>query len=498
MRAKDEVLRVGIPWAKLRAHAPRGVVRVARAVTERLVASPKFEMYAISDPVFESNELLCEAAPLAEWLDRHPMRIPMPPVLGPIPIATPAPPALPPARVPPLARVQWACAVVLSELGLRRLLLPAWRRRLWVKRAIRKACRMLGLARPARAVWHALRGKPTPPPVALPAPVIELPPPLAVEVPPPPNEYISIRDLDVIVSFECFDAIWEWPVELFQTKLIGLYYDAIPFRIDEGENWDPGRYMRALGRMVARAHSIGCISQSALNDLASFFPSTRGRSWLWYLSADEERFLPASITTPTEAHPITQRPGRKIAMIGEIEPRKNQAGVFRACRLLGATDPDERLTLVLIGRKPARNPYQMLADEAGRFVDVVYTDYVPDEQIGDVLRACDVFVYPSLWEGFGIPVLEAMLAGVPVVCADLSSLPEVAGEHAFYCDPFDPESIAAAIRSALELEPDARAALVQNAREWVSRFSWDATAELLADAIVRVAGESTQPVRRAG
>ena len=94
-----------------------------------------------------------------------------------------------------------------------------------------------------------------------------------------------------------------------------------------------------------------------------------------------------------------------------------------------------------------------------------------------LLAGCDCFVYPSLWEGFGIPVLEAMSAGVPVVCSDTASLPEVAGAHAFYCDPYEPRSIAGAVNRVLELAPAERESRTAAARAWASRFTWDATAD---------------------
>jgi glycosyltransferase involved in cell wall biosynthesis len=107
-----------------------------------------------------------------------------------------------------------------------------------------------------------------------------------------------------------------------------------------------------------------------------------------------------------------------------------------------------------------------------------------------LLHGCDCFVYPSLWEGFGIPVLEAMSAGVPVVCSDLASLPEVAGPHAFYCDPYEPRTIAEAVSRALALPGAERESRVDAARTWASRFTWDATADRFHDIIREVARNS--------
>jgi glycosyltransferase involved in cell wall biosynthesis len=161
-------------------------------------------------------------------------------------------------------------------------------------------------------------------------------------------------------------------------------------------------------------------------------------------------------------------------MIGEIERRKNQAGVLRACQRLVADNPGEKITLVLIGKQAPTNPYEFLEKQARQFVNVEHLGYVPDHKIGDVLRSCDAFVYPSLWEGFGIPVLEAMSAGVPVVCSKNSSLTEVGAELAFYCDPYDPVSIAEAIGRAINMSAGQRQEWIREGRQRAAAFTWSA------------------------
>jgi glycosyltransferase involved in cell wall biosynthesis len=95
----------------------------------------------------------------------------------------------------------------------------------------------------------------------------------------------------------------------------------------------------------------------------------------------------------------------------------------------------------------------------------------------------DVFVFPSLLEGFGIPILEAMTARVPVVTSDLSALVEVAGNHAFLCDPYDPMSVAVAIQKAHSLPLGERRAFLENAARWASEYTWKRSADLLAPVI---------------
>jgi glycosyltransferase involved in cell wall biosynthesis len=95
---------------------------------------------------------------------------------------------------------------------------------------------------------------------------------------------------------------------------------------------------------------------------------------------------------------------------------------------------------------------------------------------------CELFAYPSLYEGFGLPVLEAMQAGAPVVCSRTSSLPEVGGDAVAYVDPLDPGDIAAALERLLR-DPEERRRLAQAGRQRSRGFSWDETARLTFEAL---------------
>jgi glycosyltransferase involved in cell wall biosynthesis len=282
----------------------------------------------------------------------------------------------------------------------------------------------------------------------------------------------SINDLDVILSFECYDPIWDWPTELHSCRMLGVFHDAVPFRIDEQD--DPSRYYRAVGKMLSRAHFIFCDSEASLDDLTTFFPGNASKSCVLHLGHDRHRFLPGQECD--DRSQVAGQPsgnGRTIAMIGELEPRKNQAGVLRACRYLQSSTESNRIRLLLIGCRPECSPYSFLEEQARQFVEIAYTGYLSDEDLARTLRQCDLFLFPSLWEGFGIPILEAMTAGVRVVTSNLSSMPEVGGKFAFYCDPHDPHSIADVVRDALNLDYEDRMRLLDSARAWAGAFTWD-------------------------
>lgn len=140
--------------------------------------------------------------------------------------------------------------------------------------------------------------------------------------------------------------------------------------------------------------------------------------------------------------------GRYILALGTIEPRKNGVSLLAAFERLAPEDPT--LRLVFTGGAGWRDGAFRRALAASSVRDrVVLTGHLPDGELAALLGACAVMAYPSFYEGFGLPILEAMAAGAPVVTSRVSSMPEVAGGAAVLVDPTDVGSIAAGIREAI-------------------------------------------------
>jgi glycosyltransferase involved in cell wall biosynthesis len=150
--------------------------------------------------------------------------------------------------------------------------------------------------------------------------------------------------------------------------------------------------------------------------------------------------------------------------VGTFEPRKNLPRLVEAWRLL-----DGDLTLALAGGE-GWGAQPELAHEHIRTLG-----FVPDARLPELYRGAEVFVYPSLFEGFGIPVLEAMACGTPVVASSHPSLDEACGDAAVRADPAEPEAIASAIRDAMARRDE----LVRRGLEHAARFSWRAAGEIL-------------------
>jgi len=170
--------------------------------------------------------------------------------------------------------------------------------------------------------------------------------------------------------------------------------------------------------------------------------------------------------------------GDYILSVGSIQPRKNLARLIRAyASLRGSCSADKLPKLVLVGKCAwLYDETLRTLEEAGVKDTVVLTGYVPEKDLPALYSGALCFVYPSYFEGFGLPPLEAMKCGAPVIVGDRTSLPEVVGDAAIAVDPFDIEAIAAAItrllnNSALRKEFSVRG------QERARTFSWQKTAQ---------------------
>ena len=166
-----------------------------------------------------------------------------------------------------------------------------------------------------------------------------------------------------------------------------------------------------------------------------------------------------------------------ILNVGTVEPRKNIINLIEAFRLFMQASDDTDMILVIAGKKGW--DYQRCFSKA-KDLDiagsVIFCDYVSDEDMPILYNNAESFVYPSLYEGFGLPVLEALSCGIPVVCSNVSSLPEVAGNAALYIDPGSIESIKEMLLESVYSKETIRDLSAQALLQ-AEKFSWKTTAE---------------------
>jgi glycosyltransferase involved in cell wall biosynthesis len=178
--------------------------------------------------------------------------------------------------------------------------------------------------------------------------------------------------------------------------------------------------------------------------------------------------------------------GPYLLTVGTLQPRKNVESALRAFERLVAEGADQRLALVG-GRGWRDDALAELIRRSPAAERIVVTGRVSDEELVGLYRAADCFVYPSRYEGFGLPPLEAMACGTAVVSSKRTSLPEVVADAALLVDPDDVDAIEHALSEVLS-SAELRAELVKRGRRRAAEFSWRRCAELTAEAYRTVAG----------
>lgn len=234
-------------------------------------------------------------------------------------------------------------------------------------------------------------------------------------------------------------------------------------------------YRHLLPRSACGAHGIIVPSRATRNDVLNLLPVSEARLRVIPLGIDEQ-FQP--VRDPARLEQVRQALGLTppfILFSGGHEPKKNLPGLLRALHRLEA-DGALRHTLVVVGGKgwPDHAARRVLRDhELSR--RVCFTGFVSDRDLVALYTMADLFVFPSLYEGFGLPPLEAMACRTPVVCSNRGALPEVVGDAAVQVDPEAPHALADAIARALR-DPGLRADLVKKGTQRAQHFSWPRTA----------------------
>lgn len=181
-------------------------------------------------------------------------------------------------------------------------------------------------------------------------------------------------------------------------------------------------------------------------------------------------------------------PKRYILTVGTLQPRKNFARLIEAFSQLS----DRSLDLVIVGKKGWLYEGILEAPKTyGVESRVKFMDFVADDALPALYKNAACFVLPSLYEGFGLPVLEAMSYGIPVVVSNVSSLPEIAGDAGIYIDPEDTKSITEGIAEALAETGAAKTKRIAAGKKRVTLFTWDKAADTVIDVLVSVGGKGT-------
>lgn len=260
-------------------------------------------------------------------------------------------------------------------------------------------------------------------------------------------------------------------------------YDVIPLRHPEHSSARARLLFRLTTALALRsAAQVIAISEAAQQDFVADFRVSADRIRAIPLAADPA-FRPQSPEVIQEVRRRYDLPDRFVLYLGSNKPHKNLVRLVQAWLDVGRRLQVAGCRLVIAGAWNPRYPEaRMLAEQANNLrpstfnlQTILWLGRVPEADLPALYAAAAAFVFPSLYEGFGLPVLEAMACGAPVICSAVSSLPETAGDAALLVDPTDVNALAAALARVL-IEPGLAADLRARGFAQAARFTWERTA----------------------
>jgi glycosyltransferase involved in cell wall biosynthesis len=266
-----------------------------------------------------------------------------------------------------------------------------------------------------------------------------------------------------------------------------LAFERHPEFFSKGKLWWHKYLMRPRKMLKKSAHIIAS-SESTKSDIGHIY------------CIPPEKISAVPLGVGTDFHPIERKepalekirskyglPARFVLFFGTIEPRKNIAGLIKAFEMLkqGTGGDFHDLNLVIAGARGWMYEEVFRAARKSPFAGAIrFAGFVDEEDKPALYNLADIFVYPSFFEGFGFPPLEAMACGVPVITSNRSSLPEVTGDAALLIDPFRPAEISEAMRVTLT-DFRTREDFVRRGLEKAKEFSWDLCAERTFSILVK-------------
>jgi glycosyltransferase involved in cell wall biosynthesis len=269
-----------------------------------------------------------------------------------------------------------------------------------------------------------------------------------------------------------------------RTQVISLpvIHDLNFFHFPEFIPWIERRYYHYFfPRFVRKAHRIATVSEFTRQDISAMFGYRKEDIDITYNGASEG-FVPLNKIEQDEVRKTYTNGCPYFLFVGLIHPRKNLANVISAFTVFKREVQSNIKLLIAGARKWWTGELQQAIDNCEFQEDIIFVGRKSHDEVKKITAAALALVYASYFEGFGIPILEAMYCDIPVICSSTTSMPEVGGNAVLYVKPAEADSIKSAMM-AIYHDASLRADLIQKARLQRTNFCWDKTAELLWNSI---------------
>jgi len=253
-------------------------------------------------------------------------------------------------------------------------------------------------------------------------------------------------------------------------KQIITIHDILPIKHPESCPKMKYYFYYSLPILLNNSQAIICVSENTKQDIIAYHGIKDRPVYVIYEGFNRQRFYARENGTVQKLYGLTNY----LLYIGDLRPYKNLERSLEAFARLNLRE----FKFVIGGKKDPRfyPRVKKKMDELFLKDRVVFLDYVPEKNLPHLYSEAAAFVFPSLYEGFGLPPLEAMACGCPVIASNAGSLPEVCGDAAYYVNPYDVESIAEGIYRVLK-DDVLRSTLIEKGFERVKLFSWEKTAK---------------------
>ncbi|MGY6528325.1 MAG: glycosyltransferase family 4 protein [Cyanobacterium sp.] len=262
-----------------------------------------------------------------------------------------------------------------------------------------------------------------------------------------------------------FSPVPELPLFSSQCRSVVMVHDLIPLRFPQKKSALSAYFRHYVPQVCKQATHIICNSENTANDLIDFYDISANKITPIHLGYNSVKFKVISNLKSVNKVPY-------FIYLGRHDPHKNLANIISA---FAKFKNNQNYELWLVGGADERYTplLKQLARDLEVFEQVKFLNYLDDQELVKVLNQAQAMVFPTLWEGFGFPVLEAMACGTPVITSNVSSLPEVAGDGALLVNPHDVDDIAGAMAEVVK--DNVRSHLIKAGLERVKQFSWDKT-----------------------
>ena len=282
---------------------------------------------------------------------------------------------------------------------------------------------------------------------------------------------------DVFLSLDAYTSISAnvKKVTVFHDIAFAFFDGHVPFLVEKFMRYFTPKYLKASNEVVT-------VSESSKKDLISHYNCEPHKIWV-SCNASSEVYQPVDLDTKTKFQQQNTQGLPYFIFVGSIHPRKNVINLLKAFEIFKKTDK-KSMKLVIIGRfawqfEAVKAYYNTMTFKE----DVIFVNHLAQDALQKWVAAAEALIYVPFYEGFGIPLIEAMSCQIPIVCSNTSSMPEVTQNAAIHVSPHDINEIAIAMQEVLA--ENRKKILIANGQEQIKKYTWAKGADIVWKALTR-------------